>query len=75
MILSYFWVKLFSFCVLVNQNEIESNLLKLSYDEVQPCPEAAAATWTKILEKCDEPVDKKILLEAVKAGKSKSYFD
>lgn len=59
----------------MNQNEIESNLLKLSYDEVQPCPEAAAATWTKILEKCDEPVDKKILLEAVKAGKSKSYFD
>lgn len=59
----------------MNQNEIESNLLKLSYDEVQPCAEAAAATWTKILEKCDEPVDKKILLEAVKAGKSKSYFD
>ena len=54
----------------MNQNEIESNLLKLSYDEVQPCSEAAAATWTKILEKCDEPVDKKILLEAVKAGKT-----
>ena len=54
----------------MNQNEIESNLVKLSYDEVQPCAEAAAATWTKILEKCDEPVDKKILLEAVRAGKS-----
>ena len=52
----------------MNQNEIEANLLKLSYDEVPPCPEAAAATWSKILEKGDEPVDRKILLEAVKAG-------
>ena len=56
--------------VSVNVNEIEANLLKLGYNEVLPCPETAAETWKRILEKGDEPVDKKILLEAVKAGMS-----
>ena len=53
----------------MNVNEIEANLLKLSYKEVSPCSESAATTWKEILEKGDEPVDKKILLEAVKAGR------
>lgn len=52
----------------MNQNVVEANLLKLAYNEVPPCSDAAAATWNKILEKGDEPVDMKILLEAVKAG-------
>ena len=52
----------------MNQNFIETNLLKLAYNELSVCPDAAAATWIKILEKGDEPVDMKILLEAVKAG-------
>lgn len=52
----------------VNQNFIEANLLKLAYNELSVCPDAAAATWNKILEKGDEPVDMKILLDAVKAG-------
>lgn len=56
----------------VNVNEIEANLLKLSYKEVSPCSESAATTWKEILEKGDEPVDKKILLEAVKAGVPKA---
>ena len=54
----------------MNVNEIEANLQKLAYNEVPPCPEAAAETWNRILEKGDEPVDRKILLEAVKAGMS-----
>ena len=52
----------------MNQNVIEANLLKLAYNEVSVCSDAAAAAWNKILEKGDEPVDMKILLEAVKAG-------
>ena len=52
----------------MNLNEIEANSLKLAYNEVPPCSEAAAATWSRILEKGDEPVDRKILVEAVKAG-------
>ena len=52
----------------VNQNVIETNLLKLAYNEVSVCSDAAAATWNKILEKGDGLVDMKILLDAVKAG-------
>ncbi|RMX40307.1 hypothetical protein pdam_00008698 [Pocillopora damicornis] len=53
----------------VNQNVIEANMLKLSYNEVPPCSDAAAATWNKILENGDETVDLKTLTEAVKAAK------
>lgn len=53
----------------VNQNVIEANMLKLSYNEVPPCSDAAAATWNKILENGDEAVDLKTLTEAVKAGR------
>ncbi|XP_078370513.1 TBC1 domain family member 1-like [Oculina patagonica] len=57
----------------VNQNVIEANLLKLSYNEVgPPCSDAAAAAWNKILAKGDEPVDMQILIEAVKAGVPKA---
>lgn len=52
----------------MNQNVIETNLLKLAYNEMSVCSDAAAATWNKILEKGNEPVDMKILVEAVKAG-------
>ena len=53
----------------VNQNAIEANLLKLAYSEVgPPCSEAATENWNKILEKGNELVDMKILIEAVKAG-------
>ena len=53
----------------MNQNVIEANLLKLAYSEVgPPCSDAAAAAWNEILKKGDEPVDMKILVEAVKAG-------
>jgi len=52
----------------VNQNVIETNLLKLAYNEVSVCSDAAAATWNKILGKEDGLVDMKILLNAVKAG-------
>ena len=52
----------------MNQNVIETNLLKLAYNEMSVCSDAAAATWSKILEKGNEPVDMKILVEAVKAG-------
>ena len=44
-------------------------MLKLSYNEVPPCSDAAAATWNKILENEDEAVDLKTLTEAVKAGR------
>lgn len=59
----------FQCCFSVNQNVIEANSLKLSYNEVPTCPDAAAATWNNILENGDEPVDMKILIEAVKAGR------
>ena len=52
----------------MNQNVIETNLLRLAYNEVSVCSDAAAATWNKILEKGDGLVDMKILLDAVKAG-------
>lgn len=59
---------LFVFFFSVNQNVIETNLLKLAYNEMSVCSDASAATWSKILEKGNEPVDMKILVEAVKAG-------
>ena len=52
----------------VNLSEIEANSLRLSYNEVSPCPEAAAANWDRILKEGDKAVDRKILSEAVKAG-------
>ena len=54
----------------MNVNEIETNQLKLSYKEISPCSESAATNWTTILEKGDVPVDKRVLLDAVKAGES-----
>ena len=56
--------------VSVNVNEIETNQLKLSYKEISPCSESAATNWKTILEKGDVPVDKRVLLDAVKAGES-----
>ena len=52
----------------MNVNEIETNQLKLSYKEISPCSESAATNWKTILEKGDVPVDKRVLLDAVKAG-------
>lgn len=52
----------------VNQNGTEGDSLKLGYNEVPPCSDAAAAAWSEILENGNEPVDMKILLELVKAG-------
>lgn len=56
----------------VNVNEIETNQLKLSYKEISPCSESAATNWKAILEKGDVPVDRKVLLDAVKAGVPKT---
>ena len=54
----------------MNVNEIETNQLKLSYEEISPCSESAATSWKMILDKGDVPVDRKVLLDAVKAGES-----